>query len=416
MINVFYDAYRILFKVYSEGSFLKQAISEVSVDYKNRPKITKLVYGVLDKDVTLDYYVSFLCEKKPKRSVLIILKLAMYAIKFLGNAPHAVANGAVELVKKLGKGANAGFVNAVLRKYAETDIPLPEGKYERYSVLYSYPVFAVKRLAEDYGEERAAKIMNADEERTAVRFNKGVDGEKYLLDKRWNYEKTPFYNCFFVKGFKRDEDYDKGIYTFQSVGSVAVCDLVGQGNLLLDACAAPGGKSVFLSDNFSYVVSRDIHAHRVKLIEEYAERMEKNNISAEIKDSSVSYAEDKENFDVVLCDAPCSGYGVIKDNPDIKLFRTDENVRELNGLQLQILRASADAVKVGGFLCYSTCSVFNAENDGIIGKFLEADGRFEAVRCESPLKNEKGKFGIRFFPDVSFGAGFYFCKMKRISV
>ena len=416
MINVFYDAYRILFKVYSEGAFLKQAISDVAIDYKNRNHVTKIVYGVLDKDVSLEYYLSYLCDKRPKQAVRIILKIALYSIRCLNNAPYSVVDASVELVKKLGKGANAGFVNAVLRKFSVVEIPLPKEETERLSVIYSYPVFAVKRLVSDYGLERAKGIMSADTERTTVRFNGDADGENYLLKRGYSFEKTPFENCFFVDGFKRNEDYDAGVYTFQSVGSVAVCDLVGTGKRLLDACAAPGGKSVNLSDKFSEVVSCDVYEHRVKLIEEYAARMKKTNVTAVLSDSTKKNADFCEKFDVVLCDAPCSGYGVIKDNPDVKLNRTDKDIEELNKTQLDILLACCDAVSFGGYLCYSTCSVFKAENDGIIEKFLKNRPDFEIEDCISPLPFEKEKYGVGFFPDISFGAGFYFCKMKRKNI
>ena len=169
------------------------------------------------------------------------LKIAMYSIKYLKTAPYAVVDSAVELIKKLGKGGASGFVNAFLRKYASCKMAEPADETQRLSVKYSYPIFAVKRLCSDYGRETAEKIMGADSEMTTVRFNSSVNGEEYLENKRWIYEKTPFFNTFFVKGFKRDSDFDKGIYTFQSIGSVAICDMVGNGNALLDACAAPGG-------------------------------------------------------------------------------------------------------------------------------------------------------------------------------
>ncbi len=413
MLVLFYDCYRILTSVYSGGAFVKQALNETPIDEKNRAHVTKICYGVLDKDITLEYEISSLCDKRPKQAVRTLLKMGMYSIKYLGTAVYAVTDNLVELAKKLGKGGTAGFVNAFLRKYAKAKIQLPLDKIKNLSVKYSYPEFAVKKLVGWYGEERAQKIMSADEERTTVRFNRGVDGEKYLVERRWDYEKTPFENTFFVSGFKRNEDYDKGIYTFQSIGSIAICDAVLGGENLLDACSAPGGKAINLADKFKRVTAFEIHPHRVGLIEDYYKRMLKDNVRAIQKDSAVLDEEYLDKFDAVLCDCPCSGYGVVKDNPDIKLRKTEEDVQNLNKIQYDILSTCSKYVKKGGYLYYSTCSVFKSENEDICGKFLKFNPDFEEVEIESKLPYERMKRGISFFPDLSYGAGFYICKFIR---
>ncbi|MBO4262613.1 MAG: methyltransferase domain-containing protein [Clostridia bacterium] len=414
MINVLYDCYRILSKVYQGGAFFKQALTDTEIEEKNRAQITKICYGTLDKDIYLEYCISFLCEKRPKTSVRIILKIAMYCIGFLHTAPYAVVDGAVELVKKMGKSGAAGFVNAFLRKFAVTEIILPAEKIKRLSVEYSYPEFAVKKLIGDYGEDVAIKIISAEEEHTCLRFNSGTDGKTYLDDLGANYCETPVKNCFFADGFRRNADYDKGVYTFQSIGSAAICEMVGGGERLLDACAAPGGKSVNLADKFKEVVSCDIHPHRVKLIEEYSKRMGKNNISVALKDASVCDENFFEAFDCVLADVPCSSFGVAKDNPDVKLNREESGVDSLSVLQRKILENLSKYVKKGGVLCYSTCSVFRSENAEICKDFLSRHSDFVEVATECDLPHERDDAGVRFLPHISCGAGFYFCKFKRI--
>ena len=414
MINALYDAYRVLFKVYSEGAYLKRALTDTDIEELNRAHTTKLCYGVLDRDIEFEYALSRLCDKRPKQSIRIILKEAFYAIKYLKTAQYAVVDNAVELVKKLGKGGNAGFVNAVLRKYVKTDIPMPADKYKRLSVEYSYPEFLVKTLCLDYGDERAEKIMAADEELTAVRFNVGVDGKKYLEDNRWAYKTTPFENCFIVNGFKRNADFDAGVYTFQSIGSVAICDIVEKGEKLLDACAAPGGKSVNLADKFNSVTAFELHPHRVELIGDYARRMKKENITAVCRDSSVFDPSYENKFDAVLCDCPCSGSGVIKDNPDIKLNRKEEDLKSLVKTQTAILETCSKYVKVGGALYYSTCSVLKEENELQCIDFLKSNENFMAESISSRLPHESGAVGNSFFPDISLGAGFFVCKFRRI--
>ena len=413
MLNVFYDSYRILTSVYSDGAYLKRAMADIFIEEKNRPHTTKICYGVLDKDIELEYSINYLCDKRPKQAIRTILKIVFYSIKYLETAPYAVVDTAVELVKKLGKGGTSGFVNAILRKYIKTEIPLPADETERLSVKYSLPIFAVKRLLRDYGKEEAEALFETQSERTAVRFNVNSDGEKYLEDRRWNFEKTPFSNTFFVKGFKRDEDFDKGVYTFQSIGSVAICDLIGGGEKLFDACAAPGGKSVNLADKFASVVSQELHSHRVELIKEYAERMGKNNVFAVSGDSSVFNPEYEGKFDAVLCDVPCSGYGVTGDNPDIKLRRTDDDVKSLVNTQRKILETCSKYVKDGGSLYYSTCSIFKAENEENCIDFLKKHSEFKEEKTNSPLCHKQMKVGSSFFPNISYGAGFYICKFKK---
>ena len=119
MLTLFYDSYRVLTEVYSGGAFIKQALNDIQIDEKNRSHLTKICYGVLDKDIALEYDISALCDKRPKQAVRTLLKIGMYSVGYLKTAVYAVTDNLVELVKKLGKGANAGFVNAFLRKYAK---------------------------------------------------------------------------------------------------------------------------------------------------------------------------------------------------------------------------------------------------------------------------------------------------------
>ncbi|MBO4573264.1 MAG: hypothetical protein J5762_05855 [Clostridia bacterium] len=411
MIN-YYDSYLVLSKVYSEGAFIKQAINDTPLEQLSLSRTVKICYGVLDNDLRLDYYIAKLCEKSPKLKIKIILKIGMYAIEFLGNKPFAVTDALVELTKKLGKSANAGFVNAFLRRFAEKKVELPENEKDYLSVKYSFPVFAVEELINDYGD-KAESIMAFNEEYTFLRFNNGIDGEKYLSDNGLAYEKTPFYNVFSVPNKKMDADFDKGIYTFQSVGSAAICSLVGKGRDLLDACAAPGGKTVFLADKFDKVTALELHSHRAKLIESYVKRMKKTNVDILLKDAG-EYDKSLGKFSAVLCDVPCSGYGTIKTNPDIKLNRSANSIAEINKEQLRILSTCSEYVELGGKLVYSTCSVFDAENDVIVGKFLENNDDFEVFYETCELPHLSKKYGLQFLPDISMGAGFYVSLMRRI--
>lgn len=413
MVNYFYDCYRILNRVYSEKKFIKQAINDEFIEEINRALTVKICYGVLDKDIELSYYIKSFTEKSPKLAVRTILKISMYMIKHLGKKEYFVVENAVELTKKLGKSGASGFVNAFLRKFTVSEIELPEDNLQKLSVRYSYPQFAVEILVKDYGLSRAEKIISAPYPENTLCFY-GVDGKTYLTEKGISFSETPFDNVFTVKNFSRNVDYDQGVYTYQALGSVAICETVDACENLLDCCAAPGGKSVRLSFKAKNVLSWDIHPHRVKLIEEYARRMKRTNISAQVADAKEFNKNYEKTFDAVLCDAPCSGFGVVGDNPDIKLNRTAEDVSGLIKEQSAILNTVCEYVKTGGYLYYSTCSVFLKENIGIIKDFLSRRTDFVIEKIDSPLPHLDIDGTNAFLPDISFGNGFYVAKLKRI--
>lgn len=425
MLVTYYDAYCVLTKVYSGGAYIKQALNDTVIEEKNRSQITKICYGVLDKDVTLSYIIKSLCDKSPKLAVRTVLKIGLYSMIYLKTPSYAVANTCVELVKKMGKGGTAGFVNAVLRKYVRDGVELPNNGVLALSIKYSYPEFIVKKLVDGYGVDVAEKIMSCDDEHTFVRFDNKVNGEEYLNKLNKIYDKTEFFNLFNVKNFKMDEGFYNGEYTFQSIGSVAICNAVLGGSkgeiiedfsnkALLDVCSAPGGKAVFLADYFKTVTACDIHEHRVSLINSYTNRMNKGNVFAKLIDATVFNKEFSDGFDVVLCDSPCSGTGVLKDNPDIKLNRSENDVANLTCLQLKILNNVSRYVKSGGYLCYSTCSVLREENDGVITEFLKSNLNFVEEKTDSRLPHINLKYGMQFLPHISSGAGFYFVKLKKV--
>ncbi len=413
MVNYFYDCYCILNKVYSDKAYVKQAINDTFIEEKNRSLTIKTCYGVLDKDIELSYYMSKIASKKPKLVIRTILKIAMYTIKYLEKKEYAVTKNAVELTKKLGKGGMSGFVNAFLRKFINLKFDMPTDKITALSVTYSYPEFLLKKLLKKYGEERTVKIISSNNETTCLTFY-DIDGKKYLDGNDIMYDITPFYNVYIAKNFVRNDDYDKGLYTYQALGSVAICEEVEACDKLLDCCAAPGGKSIRLSYKCKNIVSWDIYDHRVGLISDYKKRMKRDNVFEALNDAKIYNEQYVDMFDAVLCDAPCSGVGVINDNPDIKLNRTEEDIKNLNSEQLSILKNVSKYVKKGGYLYYSTCSILDSENIGIINSFMSDINGFEICKIDSKLDHED-VFGTNLFlPDISGGLGFYIAKLKRV--
>ncbi len=414
MLITVYDSYNILTKVYSKGAFLKQAILDTQIEPLNRAKVTKICYGVLEKDVTLSYIISSLCDKQPKLSVRTILKIALYLIIYMGKSPYAVTDNTVELLKKLGKGGMKGFVNAVLRSYLRNGYKMPNNQLDYLSIKYSYPKYVVEMLINDYGFKQAEDIMQNIEEKTCVRFNDGVDGEEYLKSLGFLYETTPFSNAFFVNGFKMENGFYNGDYTFQSIGSIAICDGVEKGENLLDTCSAPGGKTVNLSSKFNTVTATELHSHRAELIKSYAKRMNKQNITVICKNMTDYYSPFENKFDAVLLDAPCSGFGVVKENPDIFLNRKKEDLPSIINEQKSLLKVVSNYVKVGGYLYYSTCSILKDENSRQIAEFLKNNDNFIEEKTTSKLNAVKDEYGLQFLSHLSLGAGFYFAKLKRV--
>ena len=406
--NPVYDPFLILTKVYSDGAHLKQAIAETYIEEQFRSRTVKIVYGVLENDGYFDFCIKHYAPKAPKLAVRTILKISLYMLLFMDKKRYMVTDCAVDLCKKLGKSGVSGFVNAFLRRFdkAAVDGALPKGVAGE-AIRSSYPLFAYEALKKEYGD-RAVAIASARSAGVSVRFESGA--EKYL---ERAHIQTPFENNYIFENFARDEGFDEGAYTFQSVGSIAICNCVSSCENLLDCCAAPGGKSVLLSKKCGQVTAFELHPHRVELIRQYKTRMCVENVTEMQKDSAVFDPAFEEKFDAVLCDAPCSGYGTISENPDIKLFRKKEDLAALVKAQQDILNTVCRYVKKGGYLYYSTCSLFACENDETVAAFLKTHPEFVAEELESPLVHDKKKYGLQFLPDTAYGAGFYVCKMRK---
>lgn len=406
MTNPLCDPYFVLTKVYCGGKYLKQALAETIIEPLNKARTVKICYGVLEKDAYFDYIIGANTQKPPKTAVKIIIKCALYMLEFMQKHDYMVVDFAVQLTKKLGKDGAAGFVNAFLRSYKIP--PLPQQSDERLAIECSSPLWLAKKLRRSYKAE-AAEILSAPSRGVCVRFERGA--EKYL-DKP--HITTPFDNVYIFENFVRDEGFFEGDYTFQSVGSVAICAAICGGQRLLDACAAPGGKSVLLSKKFKSVTSCELHAHRVELINSYAQRMGASNVYPVQTDSAVFNPDYAEAFDTVLCDVPCSGTGVINENPDIKLFRKESDIENLNDIQLKILENCSRYVKSGGTLYYSTCSVLPEENDSIVYKFLQLHPEYALNIPVSLLEHRTTKFGLQFLPHISLGAGFFLTSFIKL--
>lgn len=386
-MNREYAVYETLLKVYRGGFStieLDRLLSAVA-DERDRAYMSRLFYGVLETDGALSYALGALCDKPPKPAVAVLIKMGMYMLTYMRTPDYAVLKKVVDLAKKAGKGGVSGFVNAVLRRY--TAFVYPERGEVTDSVYLSVrsgvSVWLADKLIGQYGYDFAYAMLTARPYAgTHIRHNarrlSRDEFEKKLKETDDFHPDSRNFGYYVTHNTMKN--LDARDFTPQSLSSMVAVEryLAAYGRTdgaVLDVCAAPGGKSVYLSERGAFdITACDVHPHRVKLIESYAARMGAP-VRAVRNDGTVGHPDWQGAFDLVICDVPCSGIGVISAKPDIALRRTEEDIRALAELQLSILRTSAAYTAENGVLCYSTCTVLREENEDVVDAFLR-DGTF----------------------------------------
>lgn len=386
--------------------------------------ISELVYGVITWKLTLEYIVqkySKIKIKKMSEWVKNILMLGSYQIIFLDKVPKSAAvNESVNLCKKYNY-KSANFVNAILRKIEKSDYQNIDDIKEinkRISLKTSMPEWFVDKLINEYGEKEALEICNNLNLRpnNTVRVNrlkKNIEiGIPAILD--------DFRTITGTKNIVKMPEYINGNISIQdeSAGLSSFILNPKEGETVLDACSAPGGKTTYLAEimnNTGSIVAWDIYEERLKQVDENAKRLGINIIKTEVKDASIYDKAYDKKFNKILLDVPCLGLGVIRRKPDIKWNRNEENIDEITKIQYQILKTCSKYLKDDGILVYSTCSILKEENINIIERFLEEED-FEIVDISDKVKkdfkyvNEKNT--IELFPNEKHD-GFYIACLKR---
>ena len=419
------SAYKILSKVYQDGTysnmaFLGERVSDMS---------TRLVYGTLEENVKIDYILSQLIGKKPQKSVITLLKIGTYALLNLSDVPKfAIVSECVEVAKSNGKGGASGFINAVLKKVADGKYSLPKESDENYlSVTYSKPQWFCDKLEKQYGKEVARIILSAKSTTLEhIRINSRMATEsdvEFLLKKNKTDFKKSDVGGYIVKANDTVRHmFDKGLVTFQSPSSILAVKALGvtDGAQILDICSAPGGKAVYMSELCPHgkVVACDLYPHRVALIQKYKNRMHTPNVKAVQADACVLNEEWKDAFDFVLCDAPCSCLGTFKKHPDVFLNKDESCISELATTQRQILENAAKYLKVSGAMVYSTCTLFEEENENVVHDFLEKNVDFVLEHISGLEKIDGGKYldnkgMIQILPHDEYD-GFFIAKIRRV--
>lgn len=412
-------AFDVLDKVYKDNAYGNIMLSEVVHMADNKALLTKLVYGVLEKNVTLDYYISKLTTTKPQRKIQTILKLGLYILKFLNSIPdYACVNDLVELCEYADKASNKGFVNAVLKNAISHKLDLPTNKAEAVSIETSTPLWLVKTYFKQYGENTTMDILKAQNWTFEhIRANKRMISNDELIAclarKNIEYTASEFGGYYVVNTPIIRKLFDDGVITFQSPSSMLACKAmaVTDGATVLDLCSAPGGKAVFLTElaKSVKVTACDLYPQRVHKIQEYACRMKAIGITAIQMDATIRNESLVGKFDYVLCDVPCSGFGVAHKKPDIYLNKSYDSVCDLAEIQEKILNNAIDYVKDDGIIIYSTCTTLREENYNIIGKALKLRKDIVLEKMDIGIENQGF---IQLLPNKGVD-GFFIARLRK---
>lgn len=413
-------AFDILDKVFRDNAYSNILLSEVLDKADNRALLTKLVYGTLEKNITLEYYIGELCQNKPSGKILVILKLGLYLLKFIDSVPaFAVVNEMVNLTTYAKKPKIAGFVNATLKAAVDKQFTLPKEEKTALSIEYSVPLWYIKCLFKQYKKQIAIDILKTqsfDFEHIRVNSKKiTADKLEEKLKKLNVIYTTSDYNGYFIKNNKDIRElFDNGFITYQSPSSMIVCKAanVQDGNTVLDMCASPGGKSVYMSElaNNLNITSCDIYPNRVEKIKEYSTRMGADNINAIVMDGTKFDDKLKNKFDLVLCDSPCSGFGVARKKPDIYLNKSYDDILALSEIQYKLLNNAINYTKVGGHIIYSTCTILREENYNIVGRILKERNDVKLEVMPIPFKNDGY---IQLLPSSDGLDGFFIARLIK---
>ena len=394
--------YNALRAVFIDGAFCAQAITKALKGLNNvrqHPFVTSSFYGVLDNNIRLETVIRGLCDKAPDKNSAVVLKIGLYYCRYADMPDYAAVNRAAELAKRVG--AYSGFVNAVLKKSLSFE-PVFDSAIQRFSYEHNTPEWLCRALIADYGEARASAVLSAElPQKTHIRPVKRRITDEQFKSAAKGGEFTE-YGCYVDRATL--DNFAAGTVAVQSVSSIRAVNAYVKGlngGKVVDLCAAPGGKSVYLSQLGDYKITAcDIYPHKLDLMRGYAKKLGAK-IEVALNDATVFNADFADAFDIVIADCPCSGTGTLKTKPDIMIKRKPSDIAELCALQSQILDVAAKYCKVGGVLCYSTCSILCDENERIVDKFLKSHAEYIEIDR------------TKLLPDVDRCDGFYIARFRR---
>lgn len=416
-------------KAWADGA-LKEYIARDRLDRRDAALAARLLYGVVQNRMLLDFYLEQVVTcgiKQLQPIVLDILRLGAYQLLLMDKIPvSAAVNEAVEQTKRYANRRAAGLVNGTLRTLARSREQLAQP--QTLSVRYSHPQPLIDALRASFDDAQLAAFLAANNTaaKTALQCNP-LKTTPALVEQALTNAQIPFVphpwqaGCYLVSGtgnIEALELFRSGAVYVQDPAAklAALVSGVAPGMRVLDVCAAPGGKSFAAAmqmQNEGSVLSCDLHAHKLALIEKNAERLGISILRAEQHDATKLTPELCEQFDLVIADVPCSGLGVIRKKPDIR-YKTLDSIERLPQVQRAILDTVQQYVRPGGVLLYSTCTVRKEENEDVVKSFTADHPQFcmEPFRVPEGLALENDGY-VTLLPHLHEADGFFICKLRK---
>lgn len=403
-------AFEALSKVEKERAFTSTVLPDLEKDLSqsDRALCHELVMGTLRRQFLADSYIDVLSGgKKIDTEVRIILRMALYQLMFLDRIPpHAAVDDAVDLTRAARKTSARGFVNAVLRAFLRSrpELRFTDGMH-RLSVETSHPRWLLERWTAEFGADVAASIAKADNEAPEVSWRATVKNPKV------------------PEGTQPAElraMAERGEVYFQDRGSqlVASAVRVRPGDRVIDVCAAPGSKVTMLAlghqSDGTLFVAGDMNPSRLRVLAESVRLQGADRVSVVRYDATRPLPFADEAFDSVLVDAPCTGTGTIRHNPELRYLISETDISDLADKQLGILLNASKLVRPGGSLVYSTCSLEREENEGVCERFLGAGAGMKTVEASVPTQFLTGEGFFRTRPDRDRMDGFFLAAFEKV--
>ena len=405
---------------------LDSVLNEADLNSVGKAFVTNAFYGVLERKITIDFILNKFLKKpiaKTPPYTSAVLRSGAYQMLYMNKIPDsAVVNESVKLIKKSKERGNVGRVNAVLRNLCNEGLANIKNSLNEPSIRFSVENWIYNRLIAEYPKEKIDSFFENSllPPPVFIRINTLKENAFNLVCEELKtigatVKATDFTDFYAVEGIKTVEklkSYKNGLFFVQDYSSrFAVASLSAKPNeRIMDCCAAPGGKTFSIAmdmENSGEIISLDIHPHRVELIKKGANRLGLSAVKADVNDAT-EFNEALGLFDRVICDAPCSGVGVIRRKPEIK-YKNEAECNSLPQIQSKILSTAAKYVKSGGRLVYSTCTLFKAENNDIIFDFLNKNKAFKLVS----VYNRTDEKSLTLMPPEDLGDGFFIAVMER---
>ncbi|WP_178196510.1 16S rRNA (cytosine(967)-C(5))-methyltransferase RsmB [Ligilactobacillus sp. Marseille-Q7487] len=431
-------AIELLTRIEKQGTYsnlgLNQILQQKNLTKKDANLLTTLVYGVLQHKLTLEYWLTPFIAKPQKLEPWVkqLLLSALYQMEFLDKIPkRAIFNETIEIAKVKGHGGIRKLVTGILHAIDRQGLPSFDklAVKQRLSIETSTPLWLVEELWQEVGQEKTTKILLSINQNPlqSVRLNANHAKKEILvqLDKdNLSWQESPVTpQALRIKGgfAPQSEAFKQGLITVQDESAMLAVEAleVKPNDIVLDACAAPGGKTIQIATQLidGYVVALDIHQHKVGLIEQNARRQGVSNkvkgLKLDARQSNQYFQANK--FDKILVDAPCSGLGLLRRKPEIKYAKSLADSQNLHRIQVEILLAVADTLKPGGTLTYSTCTILNTENQSVVTEFLTQRPDFEQIKTKTRynLKQERTQLGLTIYPDDYMTDGFFIATLRK---